>query len=238
MAAVTQILRFSSPDALGDLGRFATRAATFDSDGAIRLQTSGTVLAAWVGIVAGTGILGEGAVLGLRTFALAEPAEPGELDVAVPLRAIIDRTARGVYAGSELHVPPTEALAPWAALTPPRSGWELVGEIDADLLAEVGQSGIAEVTVALAERGAAAGFARDRIWSRPIREVVRPGAVDAETGPLDGSSGVTPGVGEMRAGGALAAYGLGFLRPGSTVGVHRCGRWTRLSAVGGYVLMR
>ena len=48
---------------------YAGRAKALDADGAIRLQAAGVVLAAWVGVLQGSGILAEGTVLGLRTFA-------------------------------------------------------------------------------------------------------------------------------------------------------------------------
>ena len=86
---MTAVLRLTDPQSLADLGRFASRARTVDDEGAMRLQASGEVLAAWVGVLPGNGILAEGTVLGLRTFALAEPAE---LDVIVPLGAVTDRT--------------------------------------------------------------------------------------------------------------------------------------------------
>lgn len=208
-APAVDVLRLGDPAALADLGRYASRARALDPDGAMRLQAGGGVLAAWVGVLQGSGILGEGTVLGLRTFALTEPAT---CDVVVPLGAVTDRTARPSGSG-DLPLPPTRALVAWSAISPPRGGWVAAGEVPADALAEAARGGIEEVAAAVRERGAAAGFVRDRVWSRECE----------------------PGV---RAGGAFAAHALGFLRPGSRVSVHRCGRWTRVSAVGGHVLMR
>ncbi len=88
---VTERLRLVDAAALGDLGRYAARARALDDQGAMRLQAHGDVLAAWVGVLQGSGILAEGTVLGLRTFALAEPAT---CDVVVPLGAVTDRTSR------------------------------------------------------------------------------------------------------------------------------------------------
>ncbi|NHI19872.1 hypothetical protein H9L10_03395 [Phycicoccus endophyticus] len=201
-------MRLVDPVALADLGRYAGRARALDTQGAMRLQASGEVLAAWVGVLEGRGILSEGTVLGLRTFALARPAR---CDVVVPLGAVTDRTARPDGTG-DLRVPPTRALAPWSALTPPRSGWEPGGRLPADDLARVAREGLAEVGDAVRERGAAAGFVRDRVWGREVAGV--------------------------RAGGAFAAFALGFLAPGSSVTVLRSARWTRLTAPGGHVLMR
>ncbi len=147
--------------------------------------------------------------MGLRTFALGEPAE---CDVVVPLGAVTDRTSRPTGTG-DLPVPPTRALAAWSAVTPPRGGWAPAGDVTADELAAAARAGIEQVSAAVRERGAAAGLVRDHVWAAEVTDGVR-------------------------AGGALAAYSLGFLRPGSPVTVHRSGAWTRLTTVGGHVLMR
>ncbi len=206
---MTDVLHLVDAASLGDLGRYAARARALDDAGAIRLQASGDVLAAWVGVLQGSGILAEGTVLGLRTFALREPAE---CDLVVPLGAVTDRTARHDGSG-DLPVPPLRALAPWSAVSPPRSGWEPSGEVAGDDLARAAREGLDEVSAAVRERGAAAGFVRDRVW-----------ATEA-----------APGV---RAGGAFAAFSLGFLAPGGSVRVFHANRWTRLTAPGGHVLMR
>ncbi len=225
---MTGVLRLTDEQSLADLGRFAARARAVDDEGAMRLQASGAVLAAWVGVLPGSGILAEGTVLGLRTFALAEPAE---LDVIVPLGAVTDRTARGP--GTDLPVPPTRAVASWSAVTPPRGPWEPAGALPGDLLAAVAREGLAEVSDAVRERGAAAGLVRDRVWARDVREAAgpHPDLLDPEGG-LPESSAV------VRAGGAFAAYALGFLAPGLAVHVFRSNRWTRLTAPGGHVLIR
>lgn len=225
---MTGVLRLTDEQSLDDLGRFAARARAVDGEGAMRLQASGAVLAAWVGVLPGSGILAEGTVLGLRTFALAEPAE---LDVIVPLGAVTDRTARGP--GTDLPVPPTRAVASWSAVTPPRGPWEPAGALPGDLLAAVARDGLAEVSDAVRERGAAAGLVRDRVWARDVREAAgpHPDLLDPEGG-LPESSAV------VRAGGAFAAYALGFLAPGLAVHVFRSNRWTRLTAPGGHVLIR
>lgn len=225
---MTGVLRLTDPNSLADLGRFAARARTVDDEGAVRLQASGTVLAAWVGVLPGAGILAEGTVLGLRTFALAEPAE---LDVTVPLAAVTDRTARG--RGSDLPVPPTRAVAAWAAVTPPRGPWEPAGTLPGDLLAAVARAGLAEVSDAVRERGAAAGLVRDRVWARDVLEAAGP-----HPDLLEPAGGLPQGGAGVRSGGAFAAYALGFLAPGQPVQVLRSNRWTRLTAPGGHVLIR
>ncbi len=227
---MSDVLRLVDAAALADLGRFAARARALDADGAMRLQATGGVLAAWVGVLQGAGILAEGTVLGLRTFALADPVDV-DVDAVVPLGAVTDRTAHH-DGGSELPLPPTRALAAWAAVTPPRGPWEPAGSLPGDLLASVARDGLAEVTDAVRERGAAAGFVRDRVWARDVREAAGPHP------DLLVDEGVPGTDATVRAGGAFAAYALGFLAPGDPVHVFRSNRWTRLTAPGGHVLMR
>jgi len=47
-------LRFADSDALEDLRTYVTRARSLDADGAIRLQSHGTTLAAYVGVLRGS----------------------------------------------------------------------------------------------------------------------------------------------------------------------------------------
>jgi serine/threonine protein kinase len=83
------------------------------------------------------------------------------------------------------------------------------------------------------ERGAAAGLVRDRVWARDVREAAGP-----HPDLLDADGGLPEAGPAVRAGGAFAAYALGFLAPGLAVQVFRSNRWTRLTAPGGHVLMR
>ncbi len=123
-------LELASAEDLADLGTFAVRAKGIDADGAMRLQGFGGVLAATVGIRNGTGIVGDGTILGMRMLALGTPSS---LDVTVPLTAITDRVARG---GTTLPLPPVTQSEKWAAVTPPRSGWAPSEEpLDPDLVA-------------------------------------------------------------------------------------------------------
>ena len=205
-------LRFPDPRGLADLGAFVRRAKVADEDGAIRLQASGATLAGYVSVLPGAGLMGEGAVLGMRAMALAEPAE---LDVTVPLDAVLDRLAH--EAATTLPVPPTTVRVPWAALSPPRSGWEHVGVLPADELSAVARQGIAEIAGGSPQQagGHAVSALRRQVWGR-----------------------ATPTRPPVPAGGAFAAYALGFSQPGSEVTVWAHGRWTRLSTTVGHVLIR
>lgn len=209
-------LAFPDGQVLDDLRTYVARAKAADPDGAIRLQATGQTLAAYVGVLPGSGLMAEGVVIGLRAMPLAEPAE---LDVTVSLAGLTDRLAR--EGGATLPVPPVTVSVAWAAMAPPRAGWERVGSVTAAEVHAAARQGIEEVASgAPADAGAAAVTAlRRRVWGR----------LTATTPPVP-------------AGGAFAAYALGFVPTGSqvdpevTVWAH--GRWTRLSTPTGHVLIR
>ncbi|WP_134772593.1 hypothetical protein [Ornithinimicrobium flavum] len=212
------VLTFPDGESVVDLATFVGRARNLDADGAVRLQAVGEVLAVWVCVLPGQGILRTGLVLGLRTMRLA-----GEhrLDVTVPLGALTDRFARRASTGdpgTALPVPPGEVAPPWAAVSPPRGGWEPAGTIAVATLRQAAQDGIAEVAQGAPEgSGSAAVEAlRHRVWGRPV---------------------------DLRvpAGTALAVHALGFApagRSGDAATVHRAGPWVRLSLPAGHVLAR
>ncbi len=209
------ILQLADAETRADLETYVGRARQLDTDGAVRLQAVGSVLAVWIGVLSGHGLTGEGTTLGLRTVPLAQPAQ---LDVVVPLAGLSDRFAR---AGSvtELSVPPTEVRAGWASVSPPQGGWIPVGEVPAQTLKDAAAEGISEITAGAPEgSGAHAVDAlRRRVWSRSI----------ATTGGIDG----------LPAAVAFASYTLGFL-VGETAQVYAAGRWHRLTTPAGHVLVR
>lgn len=218
MTGRADTLRFDDERGYADFSTFVRRARTADPEGAMRLQAVGVTLAAHVQVLPGRGLLAEGAVLGLRACALAEPVD---LDVVVPLAALTDRLARHPD-GVDLPIPPTVVTAPWASLGAPRSGWEPVGEVAEDALREVATAGIEEVAVgSRTAEGTAAGGApalaalRQGVWSR--------------------LTDTTPPV---PAGAAFGAHVLGFLAPGGTARVLAAGRWVRVAASYGHVLVR
>jgi hypothetical protein len=216
-------LVFPDTHGLDDLRTYVARAKAADEDGAIRLQAHGQTLAAYVGVLPGSGLMAEGVVIGLRAMPLADPAQ---VDVTVSLAALTDRFARET--GTTLPLPPVTVNVPWAAMAPPRGGWERVGAVTADEVCAAARQGIEEVASgAPADAGAAAVAAlRKQVWGR----------LTSTTPPVP-------------AGGAFAAYVLGFVAghrvapsqgaaPGSEVTVWAHGRWTRLSTPAGHVLIR
>lgn len=197
-----------------DLVTFLSRAKRADDDGLARLVARDGLLAVYVCPLHGGG---GPTVMGLRVFRLAEAADD---DVVVPLDALLDRLARAEN-GLRLPVPPMQTVAPWAGVTPPRSGWELVGEAEAAGLDKVARSGITEVA-GLAEAGAADLPARrSHIWTQPV-------LMADEQRPA--------GQFEFPAGIAFVAAVLGLLTDPITL--HTIGPWTRLTSPAGYVIGR
>jgi hypothetical protein len=218
--------------ALGDLQTFLGRSARVD-DGAVRLIGSGGVLAVYTSVLQPAGLLDRApTVLGLRTF-VAETQAP--VDSVVPIRALLDRLARleGPATGSPgepvgVLVPPDTATAPWAGISPPRAGWERIADVAASTLRSAARAGIDEVAAAVPTGIGEQIVTRVRgeVWGRPVE-----------------------GAPDVLAGGAFAAYSLGFLGPDpapdaaaddgeAPVAVFRTGPWTRLTTSRGHVLVR
>lgn len=211
---MTPSLRLGEELVLSDLRTFVSRARASD-DGAIRLQATGTVLAAWVCSMRPR-LLGEGTptILGLRTMTLAEPAE---LDTTVSLAAVADRLARMDSGNLELAVPPVPVPESWAAVSPPRSQWQAEQVLGSDELIEAAKTGIREIAQIIPVNPGAliVNNARAAVWGRELSSHA-----------------------QIPAGAAFAGYVLGFWKPGSAVPLFRSGRWLRLSSGAGHILVR
>ena len=96
---VTEI-DLGDPRAVSDLATFVGRAKQANPEGAVRLQLMGPLLVTTVAVIEGSGLLGEGTVLGLRAVRVASE---GVLDTTVALAAVSDRLARadGSDAGAD-----------------------------------------------------------------------------------------------------------------------------------------
>lgn len=211
---MTQHLHFAEAAALQDLNTYIKRGKRINEQG-IRLQAVGKVLAAWLPVMTPSTLTSRiPAVLGLRTIALAEESSA---DVTVELSSITERLARMNPAEVSLPLPPTLINAPWAAVTPPRSGWTPAGNVSDAALREAAQQGISEVAEAVPEAAGAPVVeqVRERVWSQPL-----------DCG--------------APAGAAFGAMSLGFLgnHDDAETTVHTKGNWVRLSSVGGYILTR
>lgn len=211
---MSEEIDLGDPRGLTDLGTFVGRARRLQPDGAVRLQSMGELLVMTVAVLTGSGLLGEGTVLGMRVL----PIRPGaQIDATVSFASVTDRLARADASTTRFSVPPTTVSVPWAALTPPRDGWEPVGTVadgEVDRIAAQGISAVAEGTPEGAG-GHAVESLRRRVW----------GAM---------SDTVPPIVGGL----AFGAHALGFTQPGGSAAVAARGRWTRLSTRRGHVLAR
>lgn len=199
---------------LGDLQTFLTRAARVE-EGSVRLIAGSGVLAAYCSVLAPAGLLDESpTVLGLRTFALADPVT---FDAVVPVRSLLQRLERAQSEGlTQVGLPMEVNTATWAAISPPRGGWQPLGETPPATLDDAARAGIRDVAAAVPD-GAGEQIVRrvrTEVWGRPI-----------------------PGSEHLPAGAAFAAFALGFLGD-DAVRVYETGPWTRLTTQRGHVLVK
>ncbi len=128
-----------------------------------------------------------------------------------------DRLAPDSDDDRALRLPETAVTAPWAGISPPRSGWEQTGTLSAAALASRAQWGIADVA--------------QRVPTSAGEDVVR--ALQADVwGPAD------PELHDLPRGVAFAAFALGFIAGEEQATVRRSGPWTRVTLARGHVLSR
>ncbi|MGO4594037.1 hypothetical protein AB4Z18_09470 [Leifsonia sp. 2TAF2] len=220
---------FSLVDALAvaDLQTYLSRAARVE-EGSVRLIAGSGVLAVYTAILYPRGLLDETpTVLGLRTFATRGDVE---FDAVVPIRSLLDRVARAregaeaaVEAGEadagpiEIRLPLEVSTVTWAGISPPRGGWQKVGETTSALLQSTAQAGVAEVAEAVPTGTGEQLVQRVRaeVWGRPI-----------------------DGLEYIPSGAAFAADSLGFVGDDDPVTIHETGTWTRLTTRRGHTLVR
>lgn len=221
---MTDQLHFADAATLHDLGTLIKRARRVNEQG-VRLQAVDTVLAAWLPVMTPSSLTsGIPAVLGLRTMALAQPSR---VDVTVELDAISERLARLNPAEMSLSVPPSQINVPWAAVTPPRSGWAPRGIIPTATLRQAAEAGVEQVTLAVPTSAGAhvVEQVRQNAWSQPVVF----GAEEDQTQELG-----------LPAGAAFGAQALGFLSPDDDAEVQVLvnSRWIRLSTAQGHIISR
>lgn len=206
------VLSFRDPRDAADLRQYVERATRLDKDGLIRLRAFGNILAAYVSPIYSGNLLATGpTVLGLRTMALSEPVE---VDAVTPLADLLASLAPEA---KTVSLPAARSRAAWTGITPPREGWEQVGELAEAQVTEWAKAGIAEVAQALpgSVGSAIAAKVRLEIWGR---------AVDLKLG--------------IPAASAFAAAGLGFLTRDEVIAVYQANGWVRLSSQFGHVLSK
>jgi hypothetical protein len=217
-APVAAALALAGPDEAEDLGGYLTRLLRFDMAAAVRVVASG----------AAVGVYGQPPfdVLTLRTLALVSPnagraagaAAPADLDVTVSAGDLL----HAIAPDGTLTLPrPLTGATAWTGFLPPRVGWQPVGELPAAEVETAALAGITEFkqraeAIPDRERTRAAvdGIATE-IWDRPL------------------SLGLP-----VRA--AHAARAMGFLgaAQSATIAVRSAGRWLRLDAPYGTIVLR
>lgn len=233
-------LVFPDPQGYADLATLVRRAKQADPGAAVRLQASGGVLRAWVGVLPGSGLLADGAAVGVRGIALAAPiagstTQPSptetstDLDLVCSAAALLERIARDGVGATTLTLPTVSTYAAWSGALPATGGWTPAGEVSVADLVGAATSGIAEIAEGVGPSGPVAGARaveelRLRVWARPV--------------PVRAAAAPVAGV-HVPAGAAFAAYVLGFLPDSrATVRVWRNGRWVRLQTQVGHVVAR
>ena len=200
-----------------DLQAYLLRAKRLDQDGLVRFRAFGQVLAAYVAPIFAGSLMDNGpTVLGLRTTELAETSE---VDAVVPIGAVLDRLAKLLADSPRKYVLelPESLKAPWAGISPPRTGWEPMGTVPEPELTQMAKEGIAEVADTLPEAvgGPIAARIRGEIWGRQMKFGSR-----------------------VPTGAAFVAAGLGFLTENETVELYQAQGWVRLSSEHGHVLAK
>ncbi|WP_237187847.1 hypothetical protein [Rothia nasimurium] len=203
-----------------DLATFLTRAKSIDPQAAVRLQADGGVLGVYVPVLVPGDVLDPTpTILGLRAVSLAQPTR---VDTVVEAAALLDRLARLDEGDLRLALPPVTVQASWAGVAPPRTGWEKQGFYLSDDARVAAAEGIAAVDGALPSNPghAVVHTVRSRIWSSPLS------APDTTV--------------SLPAGAAFALEVLGFLplRATEPMPVFASGRWARVTARAGHVLIR
>ncbi len=199
---------------LDDLQVYLSRAARVE-ESSVRLIAGSGVLAVYCSVFVPAGLLDESStILGLRTLALSEAAD---FDVVVPVRSLIQRIERVQADGATtVGLPMEVSTATWAAISPPRGGWQQIGEVSPVVLEEAARAGIRDVAAAVPDGVGEQIVRRVRgeIWGRPIA-----------------------GAEHIPSGAAFAAFALGFLGD-DPARVYEVGPWTRLSTQRGHVLVK
>lgn len=211
-------IQLADTDTRSDLALLLTRARRVDPDGDARLSGHGLVLAVYVCPLRGTGLP---TVLGLRTLALAQPWTG---DLVTPLGGLADRLARKTP-DATLPLPPVHSSSvEWAGESPPRSGWQQVGEVPAGEVAARAAAGADEISAGAPDRPGAPALAKLRaaVWSRPA-----PWSTGWSVPVPDGACFAADALGFL--GGALDHW--------SPVAVHAGSSWLRLSTRLGHVLV-
>lgn len=214
---MSSILTLPDAPAASDLQTLLGRAARLDENGSVRLILDGGVLAVYVAVLHPRGLLDRApTVLGLRTLA----AEGDSVDAVVPIRSLQARVDAALAAATEgpvaIALPTPVATVVWAAISPPRGGWQAMQPLEPQLFETAARAGIDEVATAVPE-GLGSDLVhrvRSEVWGRPLE-----------------------GHDHIPAGAAFAALSLGFLGD-DPLQQYAAGSWLRFTTRRGHVLVK
>lgn len=204
---MTRPLVLADAQTARDVLTFAGRAATASSEG-VRLQGADGVLVLTAAALAPQGLFDHTPTVLAMRIARADP----ELRCDI----VVDELTEGA-APAELTLPDTGRAPAWAGVSPPRDGWQFVGELPAKTIAERAQWGISAVAHGSPDGAGedAVRALRARIWGEPDEALL----------------GLPRGV-------AFAAHAFGFISGAEDARVTQSGRWTRVAFGRGHVLSR
>jgi len=205
---MSERLRFADPESRDDALTFAARAARL-AEPNVRLRASAGVLAMTAAPLVPRDLIDPTpTVLALRTLAV-DPELECDLTVEAGLLQAADAT--------DITLPETATRATWAGVSPPRTGWQPTGELDAAALAARAHDGMARVASALPADAGEEVVHRVRagVWGEPVGEW-----------------------GELPLGIAFGAVALGFISGAEKARVFTAGPWTRISLSRGHLLVR
>jgi len=210
---MTSTFSLADAHAVADLQTYLGRAGRVEN-GSVRMVAERGALAVYTAVLYPHGLLDQTpTVLGLRVFQTDPEAS---FDSVVPTRSLLDRLARADHSG--IRMPLEVSTVTWAGISPPRGGWQQVGETDAALLKRVAAEGIDEVARTIPEGTGEQLVWRVRgsVWGAPIEQLF-----------------------DVPAGIAFAADSLGFLADDDeAVPIYEVGTWTRVSLRRGHVLVK
>lgn len=166
--AATSDFEFVGPGDAGALGVYLERLLALDKTAAVRFVGIGRAAAVYSAPpLHGSASRGV-TVLAVRTVALADDARP--FDRTVAAGRLLDAIRTDPDGRATFTLPDSLLGGPsWAGLLPPRTGWQVLGEIPLRRLAEVVSQGNADFRFnALGRDRAALDTLAEEIWTREL----------------------------------------------------------------------
>ncbi|MCD7100826.1 hypothetical protein [Pseudoclavibacter sp. 13-3] len=228
-APATDRLHLLDAHAVADLAQFVARARRLDDQAAVWLSAHERALVATASPLFGAGLTDAApTLLGVKVLPLAQPAR---LQYVVQAQALSDRLVRmGREADTTLRTPPVEVHEVWAAVTPPRTGWQRVAEVSVEQVRAAARAGIDEIAKGVPEVAGelAVHELRGRVWGR---------AADALAGLTQGLAFTLDAFGFLPSQPSISAQPARHSQS-HTVHLFQNGMWQRAAAPFGDAIVR